>query len=162
MSDSEARLKLRCGNYLRVIKMMKRLLAVSIFNIFLVACGGSNSSGSSSATSLSDIVGVYDNALIENQAVDESYIVIKQDGQFIEYDYQGDSFDLGLNCYVIVDTMITDLGAGRFELSDDTGFSLEVGITHTENSFTLSFDNTSETLEMKRSILLENELTPQC
>lgn len=140
---------------------MKRFLFASVFSIFLVACGGS-SSGNNSDTSLSDIVGVYDNTSIKDQGVDESYIVIKQDGQFIEYDYQGDSFHLGLNCYVIINTMITDFGTGKFELSDNSGYSQMVGISHTENSFTLSSDDFSDTLTLKKSTLLEKDFIPQC
>lgn len=82
----------------------------------LVACGGDSSGGHSSGgggTGGQDslvfsqneaaqmLVGVYDDSYEAFEGViDEYYFAITTNGEDIIYDYRGDSYDLGPNCYL--------------------------------------------------------------
>ncbi|MCH8550903.1 MAG: hypothetical protein LAT62_03135 [Natronospirillum sp.] len=64
--------------------------------------GGATINVSGNITSLSDIVGVYEDFYDEGGGIiDEIYIEIAADGTVWEHDYQGDSYHQGPNCYDI-------------------------------------------------------------
>ena len=101
--------------------MKKALAAVLLSFIILVGCGGGGNSGaegsSSSVTVLSSIVGVYDwSDFYQDGTIDEWYLAIAPDGWISDYDYRGDSYDRGRNCYVIDRNWerLAHLGDNRF------------------------------------------------
>lgn len=79
----------------------------------LVGSSGSPG-GDGSDLTLADLVGIWDATREEDGLEDESYSVFRANGEFFDYDYDGDSFDMGENCYYAEEGTIEDLGNGRF------------------------------------------------
>lgn len=88
--------------------------SISILTATLVSCAlvltscqpkkdsDTGGSGKISVTGLSSIVGIYDwSDDYGVDGIDEWYLEIDSDGYISDYDYQGDSYDLGDNCYDI-------------------------------------------------------------
>ena len=88
------------------MNICKFINAISVI-LVLSACSGDGSSGGKIP---SQLVGVWDTSQQVGQVVDELYTVVRSDGTGTDYDYQGDSFDQGLNCYLVSDYTITYLG----------------------------------------------------
>lgn len=85
----------------------------------LAACGGDSGSGSGGeTTSLSDIAGLWDLTYEDQGRIDEIYWGFSASGSFTIYDYFGDSFDNGDNCYFILEDIaeIVHLGGNSFEI----------------------------------------------
>ena len=133
-----------------------RYLALLIA-LFLVGCG---SDDEGTPASLSDIIGVWDASTREGQLIGEVYTVIKSDGSYITYDYDGDSFDNGDNCFNIYDGTLIDLGSGNFEIENGPSYYITVkGNTMTTNT---TIDNQKISITATRSNRLESSFTPSC
>ena len=139
-----------------------KYLAV-IFTLVLAGCGSGSDSGKNAT--LADIVGTWDASEEVGQEVDELYSIIKADGSITEYDYDGDSFDQGENCYYKYEYVtLVDQGEGDFSVEYNgtevatvkinlSGNTMEVSGTDEEGSFTSS---------SVRSDLTEDDFTPLC
>lgn len=141
---------------------MKHILTLTISSIFLVACGGGSGNGGSDilTPSLSDIAGTWDDSETVGEEVDKKYVVIKDYGELITYDYDGDSFDQGSDCYYRFTDSITDLGNGSFEIVDDSSFRYEVAIAVSNNQLTVTSVNGTST--SPSSSLTESDFIPLC
>lgn len=98
---------------------MKKLFLILLSLVF-ISCGitpGTNTG--STNPSLAEISGVWDKSRTQGQVVDEGYLVIKNTGTGTDYNYLGDSFDSGDNCYSRTNQIITDLGNGNFSVVYD-------------------------------------------
>ncbi len=84
---------------------MKNKMALALILIFifsLTSCGSDSGGGSSSVNSLSDIARVWDwSDNYGNGIVDEYYIHFSESGSVSGYDYDGDNYDQGSDCYYI-------------------------------------------------------------
>lgn len=58
------------------------------------------------------IAGLYDASYLEFGEEDEVNVDIGVDGTWTEYDFEGDAFDAGPNCYSIVEYRVTPLPEG--------------------------------------------------
>jgi hypothetical protein len=112
-----------------------------------------------SSPSLADIVGVWDGSVTNINGTDEIYTVIKANGAAISYDYLGDSFDRGPNCYDKDTYTITDLGGGNF--SGD-GLVWNAIISNGNLVATGSFEGNAFTITDVPSSLLESDFAPIC
>ena len=76
-----------------------------------------------SNSSITDIVGVWDDSeTLDNGEIDEVYLVIRSSGEVFFYDYDGDSFDKGANCYYSGSFgAFTSLGNANFRFDYSTG-----------------------------------------
>ena len=116
----------------------------------------SNTSSSDTGTSnvtLADIVGVWDSSI----GSDENYTAFRSNGTYVDYDYQGDAFDMGENCYDVYPGTIEDLGNGRFRLDD----SDRVG-TFSFSGDDLRFQAPEGTYSLSSTSLSETDLVPEC
>lgn len=92
----------------------------------LAGCDDDSSDSGSSAqggpiSGLSSIVGVYDNSYVEDDGtIDEAYTHINDSGTVFYYDYLGDSYTNGPNCYERFED-------GTLEHVDGNRFMLEAG-----------------------------------
>lgn len=105
-------------------KVVTIALAISV-SMLLTACND-ESEDSVKVTGLSSIVGVYDwSDTYDDGSVDEWYLAIDADGYISDYDYQGDSFDLGENCYYIDRNWdrLTHIEGNKFSVSEDGHYS---------------------------------------
>lgn len=141
---------------------MKKLLALSISSLFLVACGSENSSNENNNTepSLSEISTVWDLTETDELGEDQVYLAIKDSGEFIIYDYYGDTWDQGEDCYYKFSETITDLGNGSFEISEYGGDYTIHNISLVDNQ--LMVINSSGTYSTPESSLSESDFVPLC
>lgn len=78
------------------------LLLSSSFILVLSACGSDSSSSENDNDVVeSEFVGLWDATNIIDDETDLIYLDLAADGTGTEYDYDGDSFDQGDNCYNI-------------------------------------------------------------
>jgi len=133
---------------------------LSLCIVLLAGCG-SDDQGTPAA--LDDIVGVWDQSESYGQTFDEWYFVIRENGELVDYDYQGDSVDMGENCYESETVQLTDEGKGNF-IIDDGYDEYSVRITISGNSMIMkgSSDEGSFTSKIPRSSRLESSFTPLC
>ena len=106
-------------------------------SLSIVACNDEGgSSGSTSVSGLSSIVGIYDwSDTYEGGIVDEWYIGIDAEGNVSDYDYLGDAYDDYMNCYSIDKNwdQLTHISGNRFS-SNIVG---EVTITKSSSGLTI-------------------------
>jgi hypothetical protein len=117
---------------------MKNIFALTILSSVLAGCGGLDSDSDSdvvdNVTLLSDLFYVWDASETDGQLVDEKYVVVKANNVSITYDFAGDSFDQGVNCYTPESSTITDLGNGIFEDDDGSGLITTSRVVVTNNA----------------------------
>lgn len=136
---------------------MKKSLFVAFLLFTLCACGDDGDS----ALTLADIAGVWDDSTVYSSTIeDEWYIVIKPDGTITDYDYYGDTFDQGDDCYYKSESIITDLGGGNFEIIDEDGLEVIVHASISGNQLVFKVDN--DTYAFPQSPLQESDFTPLC
>lgn len=112
---------------------------------------GTVDTGTSDVT-LDDIVGVWDSGF----GNDELYTVIKSNGTYIDYDYLGDSVDMGENCYEKDEGTIQDYGNGQFLLDN-----VRLG-TFTVSGDDLVFQAPEGPYTLESTTLLESDFVPLC
>jgi len=145
---------------------MKKVLVLTISSLFLMACGSGESTTESTTESnigkpsLSEISGVWDLTETDEFGEDQLYVAIKESGEFVIYDYDGDSWDQGEDCYYKFSETITDLGNGSFEISEYGGEYSISNISLSENQLTVT--ESSETLSFPKSSLQESDFVPLC
>jgi len=126
--------------------VVKKIIVGFIFSVLLSACGG----GGSDSTSLSKMSGTWDASSQEGDFTDVSYVVINIDGTFIEYDYMGDSFHSGPDCYEEIPGTIVDQGNGNYLIDGD--FAVQISVS----GDTLEMTSGEETGTLTRSTRQES------
>ena len=77
---------------------------------------GTTASPPASSGDFAALAGLYDASYEEEGAIDVVYIEIAPDGTYTEYDYDGDDFDLGQNCYFIFSGQLESVGGDVYRL----------------------------------------------
>ena len=150
------------GNIIIIKGITMKYLAV-IFTLLLAGCG--SSSDSEKNVTLAGIVGTWDESVELGQEVDELYSIIKADGSIIRYDYYGDSFNQGENCYDKYEYVtLVDQGEGDFSVEYDGTELATVKLTLSGNTMEISWtdEEGSFTNSSVRSDLTEDDFTPLC
>lgn len=70
---------------------------ISLVILAMAGCGSGGDDSGQEVTSLSQLAGVWDFSEGTN---DVWYIYFDQNGNVSDYDYQGDTFDMGADCYI--------------------------------------------------------------
>jgi len=133
-----------------------------VLTLLLAGCG-SESDSEKNAT-LKDLVGVWDITEKIEQNIDEKFFIVEENGHTIDFDYDGDSYNNGSNCYYRYDSAtLTDLGEGDFLAKDGSEESI-LNITILGNTLTIinSHDDILYTSEAVRVNRIESEFTPLC
>lgn len=127
-----------------------------------MACGSDSSTNESNIAkpSLSQISGVWDLTETDEDGEDQIYLAIKDNGEFIIYDYDGDTWDQGEDCYYKFSETITDLGNGSFEISAYGGDYSTSDISLSDNQLTVT--DSSETYAFPKALLQESDFIPLC
>jgi hypothetical protein len=114
--------------------------------LFAAACspGGSDPA----QVALSDLVGLWDSSVSHGPLKDVIYTRISSNGDIIEYDFDGDEADQGLDCYLIDSGSIKQIEKNRFLVTAemhanrqyevelemlDNGYALKVYFLDTED-----------------------------
>ncbi|OUS36652.1 hypothetical protein A9R00_11460 [Oleispira antarctica] len=143
-----------------------KLFIYILFAMMVTACGGSNSDSSNNGNenspgiSLESMVGIWDATSESEGDIAEIYYSIKENGEWIEYFYQGDSLDNSENCYTTSKYTVEHLGDNEFEItfSEDESNSFNISIDGND----LVFINSDSTFRFSKSSLLESDFSPLC
>lgn len=127
---------------------------VCLLTILLSACGSGSSNddnqnpGSNSGNTAGDLAGNWDLTTDEgSEGIDEIYWVINNDLTVTSYDYDGDSYDMGDNCYSITN--------GRLTHTSDTAYRLEWLSIGSDGAIPVNF-STTVFIEVSGSNLIFN------
>jgi len=97
-----------------LIDKPKLLNRIAIFTIVCLAASCSSTDSDPTRVAMSDLVGLWDSSVTNNSQKDVIYTRISSDGGIIEYDFDGDEADQGLNCYLIDTGSIRPIDKHRF------------------------------------------------
>ena len=138
-----------------------KYLAVML-TLVLAGCGAEDSGRDAT---LEDLVGTWDTSEKIGQEIDELYFIVKDDGATIDFDYFGDSYDQGDNCYSKEEgSTIVDNGAGNFFAQELTAeeSSIHISISGSTITITGSYEGQKYTSTAKKISLIESDFTPLC
>ena len=92
---------------------------------------------------MSDLVGLWDSSESSNSHKDIMYTRITNNGDIIEYDFDGDEVDQGLNCYHIDSGSVKYIEENRFLVSTDMHankqFEVELELLDAGNALKIYF-----------------------
>ena len=128
----------------------------------MAACGSSDDDDSAIVASLDDVTGVWDANGKYGAEEDEVNIIIKSDGTLTIFDFDGDTYDQGDDCYDKVINTFTDLGNGNFQMVNDNDSPDNMKITKSGNKLTVVFADGSDTRILILSSLVETDFVPLC
>lgn len=140
------------------------MLAIcSLAAVILTGCGSDDNDDGSQA-GLELISGVWDAFDLEGQLVDEGYLYISPNGEITSYDYLGDSFDNGDNCYSeFFEGTVSFVSDSLYVFENVDGEERELDIRVTNDILRLSpVDDESLVDEFPRSTLFLSDLSPIC
>jgi len=113
------------------------------FLIVLPLLTASCSSNQSDSISVNELVGLWNSSENVNGKADVIYTRVNSDGSIIEYDFDGDDVDKGLNCYQIVTGSFTALSGNRFlidvDMHDNKQFEVELEILDAGHALKIYF-----------------------
>lgn len=97
-------------------QLIKNVCTVSsaLLLVTIVSCGGENPASSAP----SSISGIWDaSEILSDGTFDVRYLEFKDDGTYISYDYAGDDFNRGDNCYIVFNSTYTNISGSLYRLS---------------------------------------------
>lgn len=95
---------------------VKHFLLLSA-TVLIVAC--SPKGADPTQVELSDLVGLWDSSETKGSKTDIIYTRVTSEGAIIEYDFDGDEVDAGLNCYQVDTGSLSNVTANRFLVITD-------------------------------------------
>ena len=148
---------------------MKKLLMMSLLAT-LTACGGGSGDGGGDFTSggsASKLVGMWNATTDEGEdGIDENYLAIDSDGFVSLYDYDGDTYDDGENCYWIEEDVaeLKALGDDRYRVVQEGSSDTQILIiTVQNNTMTIAEEGDEEDFStLTRSSIPVSDFTPEC
>lgn len=145
---------------------MKKILFITLACLFIVGCDDDDNAANSDNAeqpSLAQISGVWDftDTYEGEDEKDIAYLVIKDHGEFIIYDYLGDAFDQGSDCYFQVNSSITDLGNGEFEIGTFGEF-FTLNMSTSNSDLILTEASSGDSAAFPSTALTEDDFTPNC
>lgn len=113
---------------------------------------------------MSDLVGLWDSSENKGNKRDVIYTRIGSDGAIIEYDYDGDEVDKGLNCYQIDTGSLQNIKDNHFLVSVDMhakkSFEVEIELLdagHALKIYFLDADDPAKTVESQIWTRIDDE-----
>lgn len=82
--------------------------------MFFLTAGCTPTANDPAQLELSDVLGLWDSSVNEGSLKDVMYTRITSNGDIIEYDFDGDEVDQGLNCYQIDSGSLKTIEKNRF------------------------------------------------
>ncbi len=129
-----------------------RCYLVLLIMIPISACSPTGSN--STQVEMSDLIGLWNSSENNGAKTDVIYTRVTSGGSIIEYDFDGDEVDNGLQCYQIDSGSVKKIGANRFlvtaELHANKQFEVELELLDAGNALKVYFpdpDDPSITLK---------------
>ena len=156
-----------------MINIIHDLRGYLVFLIILYAGACSPTGNNSTQVEMSDLVGLWNSSEKKGAKTDLIYTRITSDGSIIEYDFDGDEVDRGLECYQVDSGSVKSLGKNHFlvtaEMHTNKQFEVELELLDAGNALKIYFlDPDDPAVTQKSQIwtrvaderLLDNE--PSC
>jgi len=159
-----------------LIDKAKLLNRIAIFTIVCLMASCSPTDSNPTRVAMSDLVGLWDSSVTNNSQKDVMYTRISSDGGIIEYDFDGDEADQGLNCYLIDTGSIRPIDKNRFlvtaEMHANKQYEVELELLDNGHALKVYFLDTDHDTDREETVksqiwtrvsddsLLENE--PSC
>ena len=123
---------------------MKNIIyGLSSFLIMISISACSPTGSNSTQVEMSDLVGLWNSSENGASQKDVMYTRISSDGAIIEYDFDGDEVDQGLNCYQIDSGSVKHIEKNRFLIStdmhDNKQFEVELELLDAGNALKIVF-----------------------
>jgi hypothetical protein len=148
-----------------------KFYAIILFSITISACAPPG--GDSTQVEVSDLVGLWDSSEKNGVKTDVIYTRVTSDGSVLEYDFDGDEVDSGLQCYQVDSGSVKNIGKNHFLITADMHankqFEVELELLDAGNALKIYFlDPADPSITLKSQIwtrvadetLLDNE--PSC
>jgi len=97
-----------------LIKKMKLPSQIVTFTVVCLIASCSPTGSDPTQVAMSDLIGLWDSSVTHDSQKDIMYTRITSNGGIIEYDFDGDDADQGLNCYLIDSGSIKPIEKNRF------------------------------------------------
>ena len=95
-------------------------IKVYMFALVLISISACTQTGNDhTQVKMSDLVGLWDSSEKQGVNTDVIYTRISSDGSIVEYDFDGDDVDKGLNCYQINSGSVKNISANYFLITAD-------------------------------------------
>jgi len=114
-----------------------------LISMLVLTVGCSSTGNDHMHVKMSDLVGLWDSSENSGSQKDLMYTRISSDGAIIEYDFDGDEVDQGLNCYQIDSGSVKYIEDNRFLVSTDMHankqFEVELELLDAGNALKIYF-----------------------
>jgi hypothetical protein len=131
-----------------MINKNKLLKQVAIFTFVCLTASCSPSGSDPTRVAMSDLVGLWDSSVTHDSQRDVMYTRISSNGGIIEYDFDGDEADQGLNCYLIDSGSIKLIDKNRFlvtaEMHVNKQFEVELELLDNGHALKVYFLDTDD------------------
>ena len=97
--------------------LYRKISIVVLFLLSITAC--SQTGNDPTLVEMSDLIGLWDSSEKQGADTDIIYTRVSSDGSIIEYDFDGDDIDKGLNCYQINSGSVKNIGLNHFLVTAD-------------------------------------------
>ncbi len=128
-----------------MINIIHDLRCYLVFLIMISISACSPTGSNSTQVEMSDLIGLWNSSENKGAKTDVIYTRVSSDGSIIEYDFDGDEVDNGLNCYQIVTGSVKNIGANHFMVSVDMyankQFEVELELLDAGNALNIVFLN---------------------
>ena len=141
--------------------------------LIMIAISACSPTGSNSTqVEMSDLVGLWNSSENSGSRKDVMYTRITSNGDIIEYDFDGDEVDQGLNCYQIDSGSVKHIADNRFligtDMHDNKQFEVELEMLDAGQALQINFLDENENKVTRSQIwtrvndvsILDNE--PSC
>ena len=150
---------------------MKRMYLIAVLALVTAGCGGGGSSDTpapdrggevNTTPTLDDLAGVWDVSYTYSgsRGRDERYLIIQSNGDLTGYNYVGDSYDNGPNCYEVENLKLEDQGGGQYHFISN-GVWVVVTVTVSDTDLKIVTEGGGK-LEGVHTSLLESDFSPVC
>jgi len=147
-----------------------RYYLVLFVMLLINACSPTGSN--STQVEMSDLVGLWNSSENKGTKTDVIYTRVTSDGSIIEYDFDGDDVDQGLNCYLVGSGSVKPLEGNHYLVTADMHankqFEVELELLDAGNALKIYFldkDDPARTIKSQiwtrvaNEALLDNEPT---
>jgi len=131
-----------------MINKNKMLRWTVISTVVCLSASCSSTGSDPTRVAMSDLVGLWDSSVTHDSQQDIMYTRISSNGGIIEYDFDGDEADRGLNCYLIDSGSVKPIDKNRFlvtaEMHANKQFEVELELLDNGHALKVYFLDTGD------------------